>query len=120
MREVTVDTRYGKHTIIPTWRGKHLAVHKYIVGNDGDGPVFTSQSKLWQVTHIKAGRSMAGYKLDGCTLLVVKRLAELWDNAAGKIDPEKPREWKLAPQWADACRIASSIGVATPPPRGRK
>lgn len=114
MREVTVDTRYGKFAIIPAWRGKNIAIHRQIIGVDADGPVFTSASKSWVISHIKTGCTMSAFALEGCTLVAIKKLAEAWDNAIGKIDPEKPRKWPLYEQWRSACNDAHA-GTVTPP-----
>jgi len=114
MREVTADTIHGKFAIMPTWCGKNIAIHRRIIGVDADGPVFSATSKNWIITHIKTGQSLSAFRLYGCTLVIVKQLAEAWDNAIGKIDPAAPRDWTLYEQWQAACTAALD-GVVIPP-----
>lgn len=119
MKQITVDTLHGKFPMTPQWRGKHLAVHKYIVGNDGDGPILSSQPKRWQVTHIATGQAVGAYRLWECTLKTVLQLALMWDDAFSEIDPKKAREWDRYEEWIQACALTKSSGVPIPP-RPRK
>jgi hypothetical protein len=119
MEPITVETIHGRFPIVPKWRGRNIAVHRYIVSNYGDGPILSSQPKQWQVTHVATGKAMASWRLWGCTLELVVQLAAAWDDAIGKIDADKAREWKLHDQWISACSIARSNGIAALP-RPRK
>lgn len=113
---IIVDTIHGRFPITPRWRGQFVAVHKDIVGNDGDGPIFSSQAKRWQITHIASGKTMGcWWRLGGCTLETVLRLAMLWDDAAGEIRLDAPQKWKRIEKWIQACNVARESGTVMSP-----